>query len=110
MDDLRIITNNIPRELFTWHELTEKERDWFDYLDEDSRDSLRFARYRGEAYDVGDFVRIVSKPAGFAHYAAPGSPLLAWDGIATDSYFSATVVRYVPDSSYELVVMGRVLA
>lgn len=106
MSELTIKTNNHPRDLICFYDLSEKEQEDLDYIEEQERCSLRIVRYRGHAYDVGDFVRITSTPAGFNHYAPEGSPLLDWDGIATDSFFSAVVVRYVPDTDYEQVVVG----
>ena len=110
---MTITTNNHSRDLLAWYDLPTEARADFDYLREDmgeladdwSDDAYapRFFRYRGAWYDVQDFVLIESdiNPSGmrapFAHVVERGSELAQWDGIATDSYFSATVVRYARD-------------
>lgn len=89
----RIISNRQPRDVLGWHDLAEKERAEFDYLDSDAaRDCASFARYRGAVYDLGEFMR------------APAD-LAPWDGYATDTYFSATLARFVDGG--DAVVMGR---
>ena len=97
---LTIRTNNVPRPIINAWELTPEERKEFDYLDweaiEDGRDSASFFRYRGELYDLSEFVRIVPQGGDggpFAHYDHTGE-LSGWDGIRTDSFFSGIVVRY----------------
>lgn len=62
-----------------------------------------FFKYRGEFYDMGDFVRIVhpsntSHNSPFCHYDHSDT-LRNWDGIATDSYFSGIVVKYLDDET-----------
>jgi hypothetical protein len=88
-------TNNVPRDVLDASELTERERAEFDYLDWRAIDagtgSASFFRYRGQLFDLGEFLR---------------TNLAPWDGIATDTFFSATVVRYVEDG--ERVIVGRV--
>jgi len=110
--ELTITTNNVPRDLLTFYDLTEKERSDFDYVTEDDQFSLRFFRYRGNAYDSSEFVRIVprSRQVGWEHGADEDSPLLAWDGIQTDSFFSAIVIRFAPDTDYERVIVGLALS
>jgi len=88
---MRIITNNKPRFVETWFEIPESERQWFDYLTEDQRYDTRLVHYRGSWYDIGQDL--------------PG-----WDGYHTDTFFSAVVVRWVPGSDYEQVVMGLALS
>jgi hypothetical protein len=91
-DKLTIRTNRKPRDILSWHELSDKERKEFDYLDtEDKQADAQFARYRNWVYDLGEFMR------------APDS-LKPWDGCASDSYFSGTLVRFVDDN--ERVVMA----
>lgn len=108
---MRIKTNGQSRPVLRWHDLTKKERADFDYFETDTaKEDGRFFRYKGAAYDLGEFVRIV--PAGgnggsFAHYDHDGA-LAGWDGIATDSYFSGIVVRYT--DGFESVVVGLTLS
>lgn len=88
---MKVVTNNQPRDVLYWHELSEKERADFDYLDsEDQQSQASFFRYRGEVYDLGEFMGGAEKP---------------WHGVHTDSYFSAILVRYVDDN--ERVIVAR---
>lgn len=122
---ITIRTNHVPRPVINAWELTPEERKEFDYLDweaiERGEDSASFIRYRGELYDLSEFVRIVPQggtdPNGFAHYDHSGD-LAGWDGIRTDSFFSGLVVRYPREQGYrgetifdyENVVVGLMLA
>lgn len=90
-----IRTNNVPRDIFDASDLTPAERKKFDYLDWDKIDagkgSASFIRYRGQLLDLGEFMR---------------TDIPGWEGIATDSAFSGTVVRMVENG--ERAVVGRV--
>lgn len=101
---MKISTDNQPRHLLSLAELPDgiAARE-FDYVTDDH--APRFFKYRGAWYDVQEFVRIAprARAVGFEHPADDGSPLLAWDGIATDSYFTATLARYADES----VIVGR---
>lgn len=96
-DDVKIITNNHPRDISDAWSLTAEERAEFDYLDwpaiEEGRDSASFFRYRGQLYDLGSFT--LNAPQG-------------WDGSMADSFFSGIVVRLVNDN--EQVIVGLVLS
>lgn len=105
-------------------ELTSEELANFDYLldnpegldDEGLQcawadSGATFFRYRDSLYDLREFVRIVrpgSNDNPFCHRDFNGT-LAAWDGIQTDSYFSAIVVKYIGDDS-ELLRVGLYLA
>lgn len=93
----QIKTNHVPRDLIYGYELSEKERKEFDYLkDEESDERLdthQFFRYKGEVYDPSDFMR-----------ATDIADLKGWDGYASDSYFSGTVIKYV--DAFERVIVG----
>ena len=98
-----ITTNNVPRDVIYAHELTTDERAQFDYLDwdaiEDGRDSASFFRYRGELYDLSEFMV----------WDNPVSPTRGrWDGFRSDSFFSGLVVRYVDDCEH--VVVGLAMS
>lgn len=103
-----IKTNNVPRQLVRHWDLTTAEKKELDYIDWDTEgDDFQGFRYKGQIYDLGEFVRIV--PQGevggpFAHYDHSGS-LKGWDGVNTDSYWSGVLARYSPDR--EGVVVGR---
>jgi hypothetical protein len=96
---VRVITNGVPRPLLDPAELTEREREEFDYLDwaaiDDGRDSAMFVRYRGRTHDLGQFMHV-----------NPGDDLdrAGWHGFHADSAFSATLVRFMPNGDH--VVMG----
>lgn len=100
---MEIVTNNVPRHLIYKYELTEREQAEFDYLD--ATDEL--FRYRGELYPIADFCRIAPRrnAVGFEQGVDDDSPLLKWHGIATSSYGTATVIKYLPEDG--AVVVGR---
>jgi len=113
---LTIKTNNVPRDIVNAHELAEKERKEFDYLNwqaiERGEESASFVRYRGVLYSLSDFVRIVPRsgnlgPMGFCHPIDDDSPLANWHGILTDSFFSGIVLRFVDDDG---VIVGLLLS
>lgn len=92
---MEVITNNVPRDIVYGYELSPKERKDFDYIDFSSDDGRchDFVRYKGEVYDLQDFM-----PASLA--------IRRWSGYISDTFFSGILVRFVPDDS-ERVVMGR---
>ncbi|HEY2530254.1 MAG TPA: hypothetical protein VGJ20_20350 [Xanthobacteraceae bacterium] len=98
MGELTIKTNNVPRNLLRWYELTDKERAEFDYLDtEDKQMECEFVRYRAWVYDLGDVERIDD-------YARHEPKFRKWHGIVSDSFFSGVVFRYTAD--FEQVICG----
>lgn len=96
MSNLTIRTNNKPRPIIDAYELTEKKRLEFDYLDWQSidlgEDSASFFRYKGQIYDLGEFMRVEAD-----------SPLSSWDGYASDSYFSGLVAKFTEDRDHVIV-------
>ena len=94
---IKISTNNQPRDIVDAWELSADEREEFDYLDwpaiESGNDSAQFFRYRGQVYDLGEFMTTSGM-----------DELKHWHGYASDSYFSGIVVRYCDD--YERVIVG----
>ena len=91
MSDLTITCNYQFRDVLYWYQLTEKEQKEFDYMltsDARSTDDGCFFRYRGVAYDLGEFMRVDGAMFG---------KLAKWDGYQSDSYFSGIVVRYNRD-------------
>lgn len=99
-----IITNNVPRLVLDYDQLTEKERAEFDYLSEDERVGRDFIRYRGVAYDLGDFMHTENsctpqmREAGFHD----------WLGYQSDSHFSGVLFKYARD--YDHVIMATFIA
>lgn len=109
---MTIKTNGQARELVSWNDLPEKARQDFDYVEEEERWSLRFFEYRGAWYDTGDCQVIhVNRPDGtftggaFGVNVMPDSPFASWQGIFSESFFSAVLFRYV-DTNFESVVVG----
>jgi hypothetical protein len=94
---ITIRTNNVPRNPIYGYELSEKERKEFDYIDAEHFDGHSFLRYKGELYDLSDFMR-----------AREISELSAWDGYASDSYFSGIVIKYV--DNFERVIVGTYIS
>ena len=87
---MKIITNNRPRAIIYFHELTEKEKKEFDWCNEDNAGG--FFRYRGNTYALSEFM-------------TGGKDLRNWDGVAGDSYFSGTLVKICEDNDF--VIAGR---
>jgi len=101
MSELKIVTNNQPRDVLYWHELTDKERAEFDYLDTEEKQVERsFARFRGVVYDLGDFERLPDHAPKTEAYEA----MRKWDGYQSDSFYSGVLVKYVED--FERVIMA----
>ena len=91
---LTIRTNNVPRGFVYSFELSEEEKKDFDYYNAEELDNATFFRYRGQVYDLAEFIRI-----------SGDDPILSkWDGAAGDSYFSGTLVRLVEGE--ERIVVG----
>lgn len=86
-----IKTNNIPRDVVTGAQLNDREKAEFDYYTNDELDNASFFRYKGNVYDVGEFL-----------YAP--EPLEPWQGHSPTSYFSGVVIRYTDDM--ESVIVG----
>lgn len=98
---LTVTTNNHHRPVLQAWELTDAERAEFDYLDwaaiEAGNDSASFFRYRGQVYDLGDFVE------------SPPLEVNGWDAFQSDSFFSGIVIRYCQGDE-DSVVVGLVCA
>ena len=70
------------------YELTEKEKDDFDYVYDINSES--FFRYKHCTYWIGDFLNI--DPSNSEH------PFSGWHGYISESYFSAIVIRISEDA------------
>ena len=84
---MKIITNNVPRKLISSYELTDKEREDFDWCDD--IDSEHFVRYRGIVYAVSEFMRI--------------DDMDNWSGYYACTMSNCVLIRLVDDDT---VVMG----
>jgi len=95
-----VVCNNVPRPIVDDYELTPKERSEFDYLNwaaiEKGEDSASFFRYKGQLYDLNDFMVVPRN--------LPESTILkGWHGYISDSFFSGIVVKYCEDDDHVLV-------
>ncbi len=103
---MEIITNHVPRLVLDWDQLTEREQGEFDYLSEDERIDRDFIRYRGVAYDLGDFMRVSTPGNCTPQMRDAGFP--NWDAYQPDSHFSGVLVWYT--ANYDWVVMATYIA
>ena len=90
MNNIKIMTNNKPRQLIYGYELTDKQKQDFDYIED--IDNHDFVKYKNNIYDLSEFMRTDSI----------GS-LKDWHGYSSDSFFSGTLVKYIDDDT---VIMG----
>lgn len=91
MSNIKIMTNNKPRQLIYGYELTDKQKQDFDYIEDIN--SHDFVKYKNNIYDLSEFMRIENNDS-----------LKGWEGYSSDSYFSGTLVKYIDDDT---VIMGR---
>ncbi len=83
MSNLKIVTNNIPRQVVYGYELTDKQKADFDYIDD--VDSAAFVIYKSAVYDLGDIMRLpINGPVEFTGY----------DGYSSDSFFSGVLFKF----------------
>ncbi len=87
-----IKTDNIPRDVITGAQLDDKEKAEFDYYTNAELDVASFFRYKGNVYDIGEFL------------LAPES-LKQWDGHFSTSYFTGILIKYI--NGFESVIVGR---
>ena len=90
MNNIKIITNNKPRQLIYGYELTDKQKQDFDYIED--IDSREFVKYKNNIYVLSDFMRIKNNDS-----------LKDWHGYNSDSFFSGTLVKYIDSDT---VIMG----
>lgn len=101
---VKIITNNVPRPLIRGYELPAIARpdfDYidFDYIDADEFDYHNFVLYKGNYYNVSDFMRIEEKDSFNCV-----TEFQNWHGYIGESYFSGILIKIVDE---EHVIMGR---
>lgn len=97
MNPLTIKTNHQFRQILDWYELTEKEQLEFDYIEGGSGS---FVRYKNWTYDLGEFMSTDRD----IHMGHEISPIKAWHGYQSDSFFSGVLVTYSDD--YETVKLA----
>lgn len=88
-----IKTNNKPRPILYGHELTTKEKQDFEYLEDIETSS--FVRYKGQVYHLGEFW-IITKAMPFYDKG--------WQGCLSDTFFSGLVIKYCPTDSESVIV------
>lgn len=92
---MEIKTNNIPRPIIFWDDLTEKEKQEFDYLDsEEKQQSAYFFRYKKWVFCFDEFSFVPSDSSNFK----------GWSGYKSDSFFSGVLIKDCED--LETVVCG----
>ena len=85
---LKIIGNGIPREILYGYNLSKKEKEDFDWLDD--IDCSPFFRYRGTVYSLNE-IMAVNNPV---HNPNPPDWQKGFDGYMGDSYFSGVLVKF----------------
>lgn len=93
-NNMNIRTNNKPREIIHACQLTEKEIAEFDYLEGERLEFSSFFRYKGNVYDLGEFMLC---PSGFQFEG--------WTGYYSDSAFSGILIKYCND--FDHVIVGQ---
>ena len=88
---MKIISNNHWHNLLYGYELTETEKQDFDYIDD--IDSHDFIKYRGVIYDSGEFMPTPQNEPARQEL----NELASWHGYQSDSFFSGVVIRYSDD-------------
>lgn len=94
---MKVVTNNVPRLLLYWYELTDEEKKEFDWMNEPEDGD--FFRYKGAIYCTEMFVRGENNP-----WTGNRNPYPGWDGYHQDSFFSAVLVKFVEDG--DKIVVG----
>jgi len=95
---MNIKTNNHYRPILYWHDLTEKEQDEYRDAYDDVQEST-FFRYRNWCYDLSDFIR----PAYFSNER---QMMNKWDGMKSETFFSAVLVAFSDDNESVKVGMA----
>lgn len=85
---MEIRTNNVPRLLKYGYEMPKKFKADFDYIAEEDFDYHSFFVYKGQWYDLGEFMLVENN-----------EDLKGWNGYRSDSYFSGILVKLVDDDS-----------
>jgi len=93
--EVEIITNNQPRQLLDWVNLTKKEqKEISDLLPSDMLDGNLFFRYKKQVYPLSEILAVGRNPS-----------LAKWGGYSPDTYFSGIVTKLVPEM--DSIIVGR---
>lgn len=98
---MKIITNNIPRQLISFFDLPLKDQEEFDYVTEDARYEYRFTSYKGNYYDTYDTQRIAvnhGQYMGWTMAVEKDSLLSKWHAVISESYFSGVLFKFTDES------------
>ena len=100
---MKIITNNHFKEILSFFDLTNKEqnelKDNYDTIEESS-----FFRYRGQVYDLNEFMRVNDALNG----QGQDHELYDWDGYHNVHLFKSVLVKY--SSCNDSVKVGLALS
>jgi hypothetical protein len=108
MAQIEVTSNNVPRLLLSWYELTPSEQSEFDYWNdkiveiESGEVSPDFFRYRDNVYDLGD-AEYIRPESGFPGEWSEG-------GYFAQTYFSGVIFRFAKDGNitdFDRVIVGR---
>ena len=103
-----IVTNNKPRDILYYHELTEvhqrevdKDMDWLD-----DKTIAELVVYRGQVYALDEFMAVHNR------FYNPNPPawMLPYDGYTNDTFFSGVLFRYAKDDCGDLDTERVVMA
>lgn len=101
MSELTIVTNNVPRLILDWNQLSKKDQDGFlDLMDLELLECGDFVKYKGHTYFLGDFT------------AAFKGDILhdkGWKGYIPESFYSGVVVKYCEDDN-NYAIMGMYIS
>lgn len=89
MGNVEITTNNVPRPV---------QDDW----NQDGDFNNSFIVYKGERYDLDDFQSTSAIGQVHEDFRKAG-----WDGYISWTYFSGILLKWVPGSNFEEVIIGR---
>ena len=92
MNELTITTNNIPRKVLSWYDLTAREQAEFDF---DTKEENSYFRYKNWCYCLADFMT-------FDEYAP--IEFAGWQGYHGDSFFSGVVIKFADKYCEEIIV------
>jgi len=97
-----IITNNVPRPLLDYWDLTENEQRFVaETYNEPEDERGPYFKYRDYLYTLNEIVRTTHNPYGNATDLSDKG----WDGYLADSLWTAILVRLTDDC--DAVVIGR---
>lgn len=96
---MKVRTNNVPRYLCNWYDLTEKQKSDMDWRDtEELQDAFLGFVFKGIVYDIQDFTVLDD-----TNY-----PVKGWNAAFSTSAFHAVVIKL--KASEETVVVGEVFS